>query len=659
MKNMSQPVGRRLTLLMLASSLGILCVLTAVSCTFAPPWDKPVIHWQNYDQHDGLVSGGPASETMGKGSRGFDPIVLEGGIVCSDFLVTGSGLGRKLFAVVLGPLVSKGEGDEVWKVAVAPAAAAPDAFLITTGVRVDSRGRIWAFHWAQILRSSDNGSTWELIQRSTSDPHPSGFQDVRFRGNEVWAACRGDGSLVRFGADDNRTTIMHVTDDMLWAVIPASDGRLFIGTSAGIEVSTNNGATFSSFYPAGIDPSAHLLELGGYLWFLKNGVVNELSPSGQLLWDSASQGLSGFSSMAVQGGVVWALDCDSSPGRLCRIDTSSGNQTAVTTLPFSGRGTVAADSASHLYVTYPGSVAILDELSSTWEFCSMDFSSVTLIQCASGAVWAGLLGGGLARLQDGASAWEKLGITDQVTTLCVRSLDEFILADPLVRSTDGGKTVTPLSVDPDIHRGECSIAGDSHGTVFLAGARGDFTTSYEVFAYDTASFGETWSGRQTVYAGSAFPRHPRLAVDEPRGVVWLTTEAGLFRRDIGGTARTRETGVPFGYDICVSSSGDVFFAGAWDGYELYCLDAAASTWTSSATPGIWKDDDLFVDDDGDVWIASVSGLMYSADRGRHRASYSTADGLASNYANAVWVQGSGAEKTIWVGTALGASRGTF
>jgi hypothetical protein len=33
------------------------------------------------------------------------------------------------------------------------------------------------------------------------------------------------------------------------------------------------------------------------------------------------------------------------------------------------------------------------------------------------------------------------------------------------------------------------------------------------------------------------------------------------------------------------------------------------------------------------------------------------DGLASDYIHTVYVQGSGASKRIWVGTAMGASRG--
>ncbi len=91
---------------------------------------------------------------------------------------------------------------------------------------------------------------------------------------------------------------------------------------------------------------------------------------------------------------------------------------------------------------------------------------------------------------------------------------------------------------------------------------------------------------------------------------------------------------------------------------MHVLHAGESAWDLVPTPVFDGGARFQADADGACWLGTYDGLYSSADLGKHWARYTTDDGIASNDINTVWVEGSGSEKTIWIGTVLGASMGT-
>jgi ligand-binding sensor domain-containing protein len=117
------------------------------------------------------------------------------------------------------------------------------------------------------------------------------------------------------------------------------------------------------------------------------------------------------------------------------------------------------------------------------------------------------------------------------------------------------------------------------------------------------------------------------------------------------------------FDIEVSPSGTVYMLGQdsdqeyWNKMSIYRKGDQQWSWTEQPVPEAHCDSRIAIDDDEHLWVTSMSGLELSVDRGAGWFSYTTQDGLASEYIHGVYVQGSGASKRIWVGTAMGASRG--
>jgi len=110
--------------------------------------------------------------------------------------------------------------------------------------------------------------------------------------------------------------------------------------------------------------------------------------------------------------------------------------------------------------------------------------------------------------------------------------------------------------------------------------------------------------------------------------------------------------------MCEDDSGTLFVLGG-PSLSLNVLDGVSGRWSSTLFPDAFKDDEVCADDDGGMGCATNTGLHYSRDKGSNWFDYTTEDGLASDCAYSVFVEGSGASMRIWVGTALGASKGHF
>ncbi len=180
--------------------------------------------------------------------------------------------------------------------------------------------------------------------------------------------------------------------------------------------------------------------------------------------------------------------------------------------------------------------------------------------------------------------------------------------------------------------------------------------------YKSDDGGEFWSLAGTVDENTYSPLFGNLIVDENRGAMWAALDQGLYRSNSDGTIWDKVSGFYGLTDAFIDILYNVYFCGdGFSGRGIYILPNGLEEWTFVELPenDPYVPKSLFIDEDGHYWVGSCLGLHYSPDNGENWFTYTKEDGLTSQIVNDVYVEGNGENRIIWIGTALGASKGVF
>jgi hypothetical protein len=140
----------------------------------------------------------------------------------------------------------------------------------------------------------------------------------------------------------------------------------------------------------------------------------------------------------------------------------------------------------------------------------------------------------------------------------------------------------------------------------------------------------------------------------------VTSDLGVYQKQLPDGVWTKVQGLGPSYDCIVHGAGDITVLGEGvSGGGLYSLRAGSSSWSYAEVPSYYEDSRIVLDSDGTWWIASHQGLSYREDGSSGWSTSTKSDGLSSNHLYSVFIEGKGAEKVIWVGSSVGASRGSY
>jgi len=651
------------------SSLAILITLGGCWLPHRPNV-KPAILWHNYGEEDGLSSKGLPRSRSAVRPRDFSPTPIGGGLGCQNLCIVRDGALITILASTEDQLLYSPGLDDPWSVAM-DGPPPSGQFTHVSHPTLDSAGRIWAVTAKGVWRSFDNGGSWERVFDQSHEN--TTFVDLFARGSTIWVASRDDGHLVRIDADSGAYSEWQATTDLLWRVCEAADGRLYITSAAGVSVSANGGASFQVLHAyANNDASrTQIAELDGTIWALVAGELMQLTSDGTLAWSSSAHGLVGIDAFAAHNGVIWALGWRDGPQEIIyRIDTALGNQVETLDPGFTSGGTIAVDDQGRLYVSYPGAIAMSDDEGATWQLKDLALNGVARIAGSGSRIWAVIYGGRIARWQPEGDHWEPLGYLGWVNDITIlfcpsEEVAFFGFVDTLHFTLDGGATT--MSVSPGIeHSAFTGICGSPDGTLYAAvcAPYGVPVTGDSTIHLIRGRIGSS-SESELVYQGRVIPRFPDVEVDPHSGNILVSSAIGLFARHVSSSTWQRTSFHSPCFDIEVSPTGTVYMLAQnsdheyWNKMSIYRKDGENWSWVERSVPGAHCDSRIAIDGDGHIWVTSMAGLKLSTDSGLTWFSYTMGDGLASDFTHCLYVEGNGASKQIWVGTAMGASRGTL
>ncbi len=642
-------------------------LVSCQGCTQLPA-SKPPIVWQNFGFEDGL--GDPLSST----SKGFETLPIAGGVFCTDLFEESDRVDPLLWAGTEGPLLSSPDGGATWKVCE----ESIRSFQSVIRIRADTQGTLWIANHATIHRSTDRGATWSRVgEQLNGTPHPSGeFTDMELSDGLAWLTYNGEngiGRLLTIDLGSLDVAEVYSTAGPLLAVLPLPGGTVYLATPTGIFVSSSSGASFTAFYafpdlgqtPNGIG-SATLLREGDSIWCRYDKDVVQLSPAGEERWRFSTRFPGGIGDMAACQGMLWLCGEDSVQAFVARVDTGDGNSVQVTAVDAQRPSTIYASGTGRIMLGLAGMIAISANGGQDWTTRSFGISTVNTIVADRSTAWAGLAGGGVACFVSRTGRWETTA-TMNFDPIYFHGPQDLILGGrlgSLLVSHDGGRT---FEESPYLEVGEerndyCSgdVEGRSDGTLYLTVWHHPYGEAAELFLSASTDGGLTWQGRQGVCSGITGPQFTTTAVDEGRQLIWVTSLGGLYKRPIDGGAWSREEGFGELFQVSIDASGTLSVAGEGPlGNGVHLLSVGETEWRPVPTPEFSGGCRFCADERGDYWMSSNNGLYFSRDGGKTWSCYTTEDGIASNYINALCVQCSGSHRTIWLGTVLGASMGSI
>ena len=628
---------------------------------------KPNIRWINYDYDDGL--GNPKSSVSNK----FETEEIPGGVFCQDINVKTDGNSKTIWLGTGIPLLFSNDMGETWKVVE----ESIPYFEGVRQIRIDSQGTIWIASPCSILRSIDNGITWEQIYQHKNNVC-AGIERIAIRDNELWVACTNIGIIVKININTLETKEIYYTNEKILSILPASNGNIYIATKSELKVSYDGGYTFVHFYTFTLpEGGTELFEINNTIWCRVGWEVIQLSLEGELLWRSSENSLYNIQRMYCRGNIIWGIGADENEIVLTRINTALDNSIQYLRLEGTEASSIYVDDDGVIYIGLPGNIAISFDNGQTWIRKPFGISTVSTIVSVNNHAWAGLYGVGAARYLPNFNTWETIGYNSlhgglglTIDSIYMRSSKEVFFGggcDPFISITkDGGKSFFISQYDEyppnDKPFGCTDIQEDSTGAIYLAVPYNPFNKNNEIRVYKSLDDGETWLGPDIVYSGPDFPHWPTVIVDEARNTIWVTTILGLFKKEIGGNDWLKEAGFGEVFSSFLDKENNLYITGEGPfGNGLYILKDSSSDWIYIEMPSEVQQCTVsfFVDNDGDYWLGSYSGLYYSPDEGNSWYRYSKEDGLASQYITSVFVEGSTENRVVWAGTVLGASKGIF
>lgn len=683
---MSWPISRRPYRCALYTGAIAITLLALGGCRFFA--DQPEIYWNNYDAEQGL---GVVTE-LPSGSyatRALSPVGIPGGIVCNDLLVLESGENETLWAATLGPLLYSNDEAQSWTAEDGNAdedmhandAIFPHMIQYPRQLIETPDGSLIVMTPYTVMRSTDGGMNWTRIHEGHVDVFGSPeHRKMALVGDQLYlyASTIGEVSRISLVTGESQQRGFRWTpgaDVRTFAV--HSDGRVFYGSGSGIYVTdefssplapvTNFASPQTGWYPMEL--------LNDSLWLPLDGVLTQMSPdTGEVLWPVEPPELVGVVDMEINGTEILVVGADGPDIYVAGVATDSGNSvTDYGSFTADAPGSVTRESDGTIWVSYSGAVARRSP-TGDWFHHVVTVSTVSRIEVRDGEVWAGLFGGGVARYDPVGDEFHTVvpGLT--VYDLAIRANGDVIVAgeDFVLDITNYGSMVgEPVQIDPgmDLTTGGLALAGS--GDLFIVARTTDASGSerrYETVVYRREATTTEWvQDRVLVDSTQSYSNvaRPCLVVDEDRGLLWVTTMEGLWKRSLTDGNWTQDPEFASVTLACMSPTGNLYVQGDTPAYafqDIYRLQAGASQWGHLPESG-WSDpgfSEMYFDANDAHWLASQRGLRFNNDPGFNPHIWlTTADGLASNYCYSVVVTGKDNDREIWVGTNAGASRGTF
>lgn len=654
------------------SSLLLLLLLLASCFLFGPR--KPLLVWENFDFNDGL--GKPAFSF----SADFVGTPIEGGASIKEFHVRTRGGVKSIWGVSTAVVRSSDTGQN-WQIIEDSMRLWTMEFTGSVCIGSDSHGRLLVATGQRVFRSADDGASWTCIYPGPAGVQWVGYNDMEIRESVVWLSSEA-GTLTKLDTDTLVVDVVHQTSGPIRDVMLALNGDIYICTDEGILVSGNGGGSFSHF--SDVTGARDLTEVECNLFCTASEMVVELGSDGAAVWSTDPIG-EALSSLCTANGIVYALRAGSLANTLLKIDARNGN--TVEPMDLGGQsigGAVYIDDDGVLYVGVSGRVLISTDGGDTFAEKPFGLSTVRAIQSKFGQTWAGLDGSGAAVFEPGTSSWRTVGtqlergLCSYVRSIAVISGSRVILAglpEPEVAiTTDGGGTFQFVWFGPDdeSHFASRTLIETSQGTLYhLVSCRDDAHGHSSMRIYRSDDKGGTWSLEADFFPTENGGSKGTLVVDEGRSCSWaaLTPYKSPDTCFWRGDAQCRNwvpidvMGFEMLADACLDGSGNLYVLGRGaSGIGIYRL-GADDTWSYISNPpglGEWAwPTSITVDEDGCCWLTSEVGLWYSPNGGSSWTQLTKEDGLASDIVNCVVVEGQGTDRVVWVGTALGASRGVF
>lgn len=626
---------------------------------------KPLISWANYDVNNGL--GSPTA----KAARAFYTVPIDGGVLC-DALWASPTPGT-IWAGSFGPILKSTDFGETWKILdeVFRDIDHPQGFLY------DSEGYVWLHSPCTVFRMSSDGSSWTRVYTGPSSfSGCTGISSIDLRGDTLWVSCWGPKTLAKIDIHSLAVTEIYTADESIEDILPCANGDIYISTVSGLSVSHDGGYSFAPFFASGnpYEPMRDLIEVDSSIFYTAGPRMGRVSFSGEQLWESGMDNWLYYRGAVLVGDAVWVAGENSSNAAARKVDLKNGYTYEDTTFDARKVGAIAANATGDVYVSLPGVLATTTDGGATWSFKPFGVSSVDTILARDGHAWAGLTGGGVAHYRPETSSWET--ILDSYTwgeytyrAILVASASEVLLSGAplptLHKTTDGGLTFTEWGWDGLEEIGVYPFSAndmeeDADGTLYLVASYGPPEGTPAVNLYTSTDRGESWSEPEVVISGSAHWRSS-LAIDDLRNCIWVSVQdLPLMRRSAEGSWEP-DPAITDAHDPCLDDAGTLYVVSQGpEGPGLYKLAVGESEWRHSAvTLDVLCSTQLFVDEDRWIWIGTPYGLQLSTDGGATWAPYTKADGLASDIVTSICVEGTGETKTIWIGTAAGVSVGSL
>ena len=572
-----------------------------------------------------------------------------------------------IWASTGGPVVYSRDDGSTWSVLdIESAPVNFSKFLDFSNIkqiRIDPEGNIWMAHPHWIARSADGALTWEYVY-----PFPGGqmlgIDTMEILDGYLWVGC-ATGLVVRIDLSTRTAEEVCRTGENIASILPLPNNIVMIGTMSGVHRSADSGRSFVRF--GSLPQASDLCAIDGSVWCNSGGIVYKMDSNGTVLWQSTAATASRIIDLFRVGGTIWCLAEGAGGAELVRIDaTTSPNATTSLLGGTAAEGRIFAEEGGRLYVALPGKIAISTDSGNSWAEHPFGISTVKEIRSVDGVAWAGLQGGGVAQFDPSSQSWRStFDFGNSMEALWMESSRRIFFATgcSFHSTDDGGVVFNSYTYDPSPEAGyqAClvQIAKTSAGRLYLL-VKFEHSSRWKVHLYWSDSDGRNWSPPDVVYAGGQFPRWPRFCVEEKRGVVVITTNFGVYQKLLPDGAWTAVEELGQSYDCTVHGAGDITVLGQGvNGAGLYTLRAGFSSWDYSEVPSYYEDSRIVLDPDGTWWLSSHEGLSYREEGSSGWSTSTKSDGLSSNHLYSVYIEGSGSEKAIWVGSSVGASHGSY
>jgi photosystem II stability/assembly factor-like uncharacterized protein len=517
----------------------------------------------------------------------------------------------------------------------------------------NSSGHVFATTMqGNVLRSTDNGANWELLNVGNPFRNPVFSLSINQSSGYVFVGL-SSGGIVRSNDNGNSWTQVFASNDAVNAIAINSSGHIFAGTATGgVYRSTDNGASWmqrnvglASMYIASfaINSDSEIFTSAGATVYhsTDNGDTWALTggyPSKTLAINNGSDIFSGGPAGVLRStndGISWGvvnsgLTClyintlaiDSSDYLFAGTDsggifrsTDNGNSWVPVNngLTLKRIQAFTVTPSGNIFAGTCGGVFRSTDSGSNWVEVDNGFKSAEIRGLAVNAIshiFAGIRGGGVLRSTDNGISWLRVsnGVNPFVHTLAMTP-SGYVYAGTdsgVYVSSNNGNNWSP--VDNGLTNLEVySLAYNSSGDMF-AGTFGD-----GVFRYTAG--GGYWT---QINSGLTNLNISALAINMTTNHIFAGTSGGIFRSTDNGNSWTpMNSGLTNLYVACLAiNSGGNIFAGTYGSGPLFQSIDDGVSWVP-VTIGIGNRAvlSLAINSKGHIFAATSAGIFVSYDNG--------------------------------------------